>query len=148
MLHRVPLRAMTIPLWVLLGFAAWTLITLFTTVGVYRWSRILTKRAAIADFVVDEPHGEDWYRRAMRAHANCLENLPVYTAIAVVITATGIQSSVIDGLAITLLIARVLQTITHIAFKQTNTVVGFRFAFFLTQVICMLGMGITVALQT
>ena len=33
---------MPIPVWVLLGFAAWTLIILFTTVGVYRWSRILT----------------------------------------------------------------------------------------------------------
>jgi hypothetical protein len=36
---------MTIPLWVLLGFAAWTLLTLFTTVGVYRWTRILTGRS-------------------------------------------------------------------------------------------------------
>jgi hypothetical protein len=38
---------MTIPVWVLLGFAAWTLLTLVTTVGVYRWARILTSRAAI-----------------------------------------------------------------------------------------------------
>jgi hypothetical protein len=29
---------MPIPVWVLLGFAAWTLLILFTTVGVYRWS--------------------------------------------------------------------------------------------------------------
>jgi hypothetical protein len=33
---------MTIPVWMLLGFAAWTLLLLSTTVGVYRWSRILT----------------------------------------------------------------------------------------------------------
>jgi len=39
---------MPIPVWVLLGFAAWTLFILFTTVGVYRWSRILTGRTAIA----------------------------------------------------------------------------------------------------
>ena len=32
---------MPIPVWVLLGFAAWTLLILFATVGVYRWSRIL-----------------------------------------------------------------------------------------------------------
>lgn len=38
---------MTIPIWVLLGFAGWTLLTLFGTVGVYRWSHILTGRVPI-----------------------------------------------------------------------------------------------------
>ena len=33
---------MTVPVWMLLGFAAWTVLLLLTTVGVYRWSRILT----------------------------------------------------------------------------------------------------------
>jgi hypothetical protein len=69
---------MTIPVWVLLGFAAWTLLTLFTTVGVYRWARILTGRAAISERRADEVQGSEWYRRAMRAHLNCVENLPVY----------------------------------------------------------------------
>lgn len=32
---------MPIPVWVLLGFAGWTLLLLFSTVGVYRWSRLL-----------------------------------------------------------------------------------------------------------
>ncbi len=47
---------MPIPVWVLLGFAAWTLFILFTTVGVYRWSRILTGRTAIAAW--PSPEGE------------------------------------------------------------------------------------------
>jgi MAPEG family len=64
---------------VLLGFAAWTLLTLFTTIGVYRWIRILTGRAAIAEWRADEVQGSEWYRRALRAHMNCVENLPVYT---------------------------------------------------------------------
>ena len=78
---------MTIPVWVLLLFAGWTLATLLATVGVYRWSRILTGRAALSEFRADEQHGSDWYRRAMRAHANCVENLPVYAAIVVAIGA-------------------------------------------------------------
>ena len=45
---------MPIPVWVLLGFAAWTLLTLFTTIGVYRWTRILTGRASIAEWRADE----------------------------------------------------------------------------------------------
>jgi hypothetical protein len=39
---------MSIPVWVLLGFAAWTLVPLFG-VGIHRWHRILTGRASIAE---------------------------------------------------------------------------------------------------
>jgi hypothetical protein len=53
------------------------------TVGVYRWSRILTGRTAIAAWRADEQQGDEWYRRAIRAHLNCVENLPVYTATVV-----------------------------------------------------------------
>ena len=59
--------SMPIPVWVLLGFATWTLLILFATVGVYRWSRILTGRTAIATWRADEQQGSEWYRRAMRA---------------------------------------------------------------------------------
>jgi len=61
---------MTVPVWMLLGFAAWTVLLLLSTVGVYRWSRILTGRVPIRDFRADQVEGEDWYRRSMRAHAN------------------------------------------------------------------------------
>ena len=137
---------MTVPVWVLLGFAFWTLITLLGSVGVYRWGRILTGRAGLNEFPADVPHGSDWYRRAMRAHANCVENLPVYAAIVVAIIASGVQSKTLDVLAIILLVARVFQTITHIAFEPTNTMVGVRFAFYFTQLACLFWMGITVAI--
>ncbi len=132
---------MTIPLWVLLGYAAWTLLTLLTTIGVYRWSHILTGRTAIAEWRADEVQGTEWYRRAIRAHQNCLENLPVYTAVVVVLVATRITSPILDGLAITILIARVCQTLIHLSVEQTNVVASLRFAFFPLQLICMVGMG-------
>src|SRR5215471_15040261 len=106
---------MTIPVLVLLLFAGWTVATLMATVGVYRWSRILTGRAALSEFRADEQHGSEFYRRAMRAHANCIENLPVYAAIVVTIVASGVRDSTLDVLAVVLLAARVLQTVTHIA---------------------------------
>jgi hypothetical protein len=65
---------MTTPVWMLLGFAAWTLLLLTFTIGVYRWTRILTGRVGMAGFPADKVEGEDWYRRSMRAHANCVEN--------------------------------------------------------------------------
>ncbi|UBF24819.1 MAPEG family protein [Kovacikia minuta CCNUW1] len=138
---------MSIPVAVLLGFAGWTLITLLATVGIYRWSRILTGRAKISEFPADVPHGEEWYRRAIRAHANCVENLPVYGAIVVAMIATGVHSSTLDILAVVFLIARVLQTIVHIAFKQTNLVTSIRFGFFFLQLICMFAMGAIVAIN-
>ena len=70
---------MSIPVLVLLGFAGWTLLTLFGSIGVYRWSRILTGRVAIAEWRADVPQGSERYQRAMRAHMNCVENLPIYT---------------------------------------------------------------------
>jgi uncharacterized MAPEG superfamily protein len=138
---------MTIPVWVLLLFAGWTLATLLATVGVYRWSRILTGRAALSEFRADEQHGSEWYRRAMRAHANCVENLPVYAAVVVAIVASGVRSPMLDMLAVVLLAARALQTVTHVAFEQTDAVVGVRFAFFFIQIVCMATMGIFVALR-
>lgn len=41
---------MTIPMWMLLGFATWTLLLLMATVGVYRWVRILFSNVPIASF--------------------------------------------------------------------------------------------------
>ena len=78
---RLNCRCTKLAVWVLLLFAAWTLLLLFVTIGYFRWSRILTSRATMREWRPDEVQGTDWYRRAMRAHANCLENLPIYSAI-------------------------------------------------------------------
>lgn len=138
---------MSIPLWVLLGFAAWTILLLVATVGVYRWNRILTGRANIRDWRADEPQGNERYRRAMRAHLNCVENLPVYTAVVVAATVTGAQSPWLDGLAITLLGARIVQSTLHVALEPTEMIAGLRFGFFAVQLICMTWMGVLVALN-
>jgi uncharacterized MAPEG superfamily protein len=136
---------MQIPVWVLLGFAAWTLLILFATVGVYLWSRILTGRTAIASWRADEQQGSDWYRRAMRAHMNCVENLPIYTALVVVQLSSHVTSPIIDGLAIAILVARVCQSIIHLLFEQTNIVAGVRFGFYFVQASSMIIMGVIIA---
>ena len=125
---------MTVPLWALLGFAAWTVLLLLGTVGVYRWSRILTGRVPIRDFRADRIEGDDWYRRAMRAHANCLENLPVFGAIVLALYASGIDSPVASAVSIAILAARVAQSLIHVSFDQTNAVASVRFGFFFVQI--------------
>ena len=139
---------MGVPVWVLLGFAGWTIVTLLGSVGVYRWSRILTGRVQIREWQADVPQGADWYRRAMRAHANCVENLPIYGAVVLAIVATGAQSATLDRLAILMLAARVCQTLTHIVFTPTNFSASMRFAFFVVQLGCMIGMGLQVIVSS
>lgn len=138
---------MTIPMWVLLGFAAWTLAVLFGTVGVYRWSRILAGRSTVREWQADMPQGSEWYRRAMRAHMNCVENLPVYGAIAVCANVAGATGGLLDTLAVAVILARICQTAVHITLTQTELVASIRFAFYFVQIVCMIAMGVSVAVS-
>jgi uncharacterized MAPEG superfamily protein len=137
---------MTIPMWVLLAFAAWTLAILMASVGVYRWSQIFTGRAAISGWRADGRDGADWYQRAMRAHMNCVENLPVFGAIVVVMFVTGVSGPAFDRLAIIFLVARIGQSLVHISVPQTEPVAALRFSLFSVQIACMLAMGVMTAL--
>ena len=136
---------MTIPVAVLLGFAGWTLATMLITVGWYRGSRIFSAQAAINEFEADAGRATGWYQRAHRAHANCVENLPLYAALVAGITATGVAHPALDALAVILLGARIAQTLTHVAFSTTRLAVAMRLTFFSVQVICMVAMGGLVA---
>lgn len=138
---------MTTPVWILLGFAGWTLLILLLSVGVYRWGRILTGRQRIADFPHDAAGGAPWYQRATRAHANCIENLPVYAAIVLAAQAAAVDTAFLDTLACILLGARVIQSMVHMSFVQTDRVVSVRFSFFFVQFLCMAAMAIDVAIS-
>ncbi|MGD8579224.1 MAG: MAPEG family protein [Lysobacterales bacterium] len=133
---------MTIPVWVLLGFAVWTLLLLTATVGVYRWSEVLRGRVALHGLRYDAIEGHpDWYRRGMRAHGNCVENLPVYTAIVVALYLVGLDNRLLDVLAIVLFVARVCQGVVHAAFPETDVTVSVRFSFYAVQVVAMFWMA-------
>ena len=138
---------MTVPMWVLLGFAGWTLAILFGSVGVYRWSRILTGRATIREWRADVAQGGDWYQRAMRAHMNCVENLPIYGAVVLAAFVTGVSNTSLDYLALVLLAARIGQSLVHIGIRQTEPIAALRFALFFVQVVCMSAMGTLIAAQ-
>ena len=136
---------MTTPMWMLLGFATWTLLLLMATVGVYRWVRILFSNVPIASFRSDQLEGEDWYRRGTRAHANCVENLPVFGVIVFVISALGVDGPAVSYLSIIILIARVCQSLVHVSHVQTDRFVAVRFTFFCLQLICFLALIVIAA---
>ena len=129
---------MTVPVWMLLGFAAWTVMLLMATVGIYRWSRILTGTARIASFRADQIEGAGWYQRGTRAHANCIENLPVFGAIVLALQAGNIGGPLVDGLSIAILAARIVQSLVHVCFVQTDAMVSVRFSFFSVQLACFI----------
>jgi uncharacterized MAPEG superfamily protein len=126
---------MTIPIWMLLGFATWTILLLASTIGIYRWSLIFAGRMPINGFRAEQPEGADWYKRSMRAHANCIESLPVFGAIVLALHASGTSGPVVDFASIAVLAARVMQSLVHICLPQTSVVVAVRFSFLLAQLI-------------
>lgn len=126
---------MTLPLWALVGFATWTLGLVVAGVGAYRVAQVLLGRARPNAFPADTPHGPDWYRRLMRAHANCVENLPIFAVLVVVGHLVGLRDGTFATLALTTLGARVGQTAAHLS-SGRSLVVNIRFAFFVVQLVC------------
>ena len=122
----------------LLSFTAWTLLLLLGTIGCYRWFHILTGKKAISTFSAEHVEGADWYKRAMRAHANCLENLPIFACIVFALYVTKLDSPFIDNLTLLIVISRILQSLTHVCLPQSNKVVVIRFIFFFAQLLSFL----------
>ena len=138
---------MTTPVWMLLGFATWTLLLLMATVGTYRWIEILLGRKRIGAFRSDQIEGDDWYRRSMRAHANCIENLPVFASIVLALTASGVSGPAVDRLCMAVLAARVMQSTIHVSHVQTDAFVSVRFSFFCVQLAAFLALIVLIVVH-
>ena len=136
------MASLPIPIWSVVGFAVWTLLLLISTVGVHRWSRILTGRAQMRDFRADQVEGPDGYQRAMRAHANCVENLPVFAVLIVAHHIAGTLTSAVTAMSVAVLVARIAQSLIHVGFPQTNRMVLARFTCFSVQLGCFFGLAV------
>jgi uncharacterized MAPEG superfamily protein len=90
---------------------------------------------AIRNFRADQVEGADWYKRAMRAHANCIENLPVFGAIVTALYIGNVTGALVNALATAILVARIMQSLVHVCFVQTNAVASVRFGFFFVQIV-------------
>ena len=98
----------------LLGFTAWSLL-LVAGVFLYRGVRFL-QGAPINGWPRGGKSASDApiVKRLEDAHANCLENLPVFAVIVLAAAALG-KLSVIDAIAPFALYARVGQSIAHLS---------------------------------
>ena len=102
------------PIQVLLGFAAWTLL-LIASVFLYRGMRFLTG-TPINHWPRGNKPADDapFVKRLEDAHANCLENLPVFAVIVLVAAALG-RLADIQALAPWVLYARIGQSLAHLS---------------------------------
>lgn len=137
----------SIPVLTVLLFAVWTMVLLVLTVGIYRWGSVFAGKAQISDFRSDDVQGTDFYKRAMRAHANCVENLPVFIAVVFAAYTLNIQSGTMDTMCIIILVTRVLQSLVHVSVVQSNIISFIRFCFFFAQIICFFGIAYLVIAQ-
>jgi uncharacterized MAPEG superfamily protein len=136
---------MTVPLACLLAFATWTMLLVIVGIGYPRVSAVLAGRAKAGDFRADVPHGSDTYRRTMRAHANCVENLPIFAAVVIVAHLVGVRTQTFDTLAIVYVVARAGQSIAHISSGRSRAVLA-RFTFFSVQIAAVAAMLVLTAI--
>ena len=119
----------------LVGFIAWSLFLLVLMEAI-RSKLVLTKAVAANGFTPDNSNLSPFMQRLARAHANCVEGLPVFGGLMLVAVLAG-KSSVTDPLAYTLLGARVLQSVIHLS-SLSAPAVTLRFTAFAVQ----MGIGV------
>ena len=117
---------------VLTGLIAWTLL-LLVLMEVLRVRLVAVKAVPSNGFQPDNGNLSPFMQRLARAHANCLEGLPVFGGLLVVAIITG-RAGVTDPLAPWLMAARVAQTSIHLA-SLSVMAVNLRFTAFVVQTV-------------
>lgn len=121
---------MTPTLTALTGFVAWTLF-LLVLMELIRSKLVLTKEVPANEFRPDNSNLSPFMQRLGRAHANCLEGLPIFGGLMLIAVLSG-RSAVTDPLAYTLLGARILQSVVHLG-SLSVAAVTLRFSAFAVQ---------------
>jgi uncharacterized MAPEG superfamily protein len=114
----------------LLGFTSWAL-ALLVLMEAIRSKLVLTREVAANGFDPANSNLSPFMQRLARAHANCLEGLPIFGGLMIVAILAG-KSNVTDPLAYTLVAARVIQSTIHLV-STSSAAVTARFVAFAVQ---------------
>lgn len=114
----------------LTGFLAWSLF-LLVVMEVIRSKLVLTRAVPANAFRPDNANLSPFMQRLARAHANCVEGLPIFGGLMLIAVVTG-RSAITDPLAYVFLAARILQSVTHLG-SVSAPAVTFRFFLFAVQ---------------
>lgn len=98
---------------VLIGLVAWTLF-LVILMEILRARLIVTKAVAANEFKPDNANLSPFMQRLARAHANCVESVPIFGVLLIVALLTN-RAGVTNPLAPWLFAARIVQSCVHLA---------------------------------
>jgi uncharacterized MAPEG superfamily protein len=126
----------------LITYALWA-IALVLALAIVRASMVLRGEAKANSFAAGVPHGGDAYWRLNRAHLNTIENLPIFAAIVLSGWVVGMESAMFNGLAVIVIVARIIQSLIHIV-SGSVIAVSLRFAAFAVQLVCEIWMAVLV----
>ena len=116
----------------LTGFISWAL-GLLIVMEVIRTYLVISGKVAANGFTPDNAALSPFMQRLARAHANCIEGLPIFgglLGVAILISKTDVT----DPLASTLLAARIVQSISHLV-STSQVAVSLRFTAFTVQMV-------------
>ena len=114
----------------LTGFITWALLLLVLMV-VIRSQLVLRGKVPANGFTPDNATLSPFMQRLARAHANCVESLPIFGGLLLVAISTD-RTPITDPLAYLFLGCRVFQSLVHLA-ALTPTAVTIRFTAFAVQ---------------
>lgn len=97
----------------LLGFITWTL-TLLVLMELIRSWLVMAGKVPANGFDPANATLSPFMQRLARAHANCLEGLPIFGGLLLLAFVAG-KASVTDGLAYAFLGARIVQSLIHLS---------------------------------
>jgi uncharacterized MAPEG superfamily protein len=116
----------------LTGFVAWSLFLLLL-MEVIRSKLVLTKAVAANGFNPENSNLSPFMQRLARAHANCIEGLPIFGGLMLIAVVAG-RTSITDPLAYLFLFARILQSVIHLS-SLSALAVTLRFSAFAVQLV-------------
>jgi uncharacterized MAPEG superfamily protein len=131
---------MSASLFALLGFVTWAL-ALLVLMELIRCKLVLTGEVVANGFNPENTNLSPFMQRLARAHANCLEGLPIFGGLLLVAVLAG-KPQTTDALAYVFLAARIAQSLIHLASVSPAAVTA-RFTAFAVQ----LGIGVYWAIQ-
>ncbi len=114
----------------LTAFVAWALL-LLVLMEAMRTVKVVSGEVAPNGFTPDNANLSPFMQRLARAHANCVEGLPIFGGLMVVAIVAG-QTALTDPLALVFLAARIGQSLVHLA-SAASAAVTLRFTLFAVQ---------------
>ena len=116
---------------VLLGLIGWTL-CLLVLIEYRRTRLVLSGELDVTTIRPDHENLSPFMQRLARAHANCVEGLPVFGGLLLLALVAG-HAEITDPLAPLLLALRMLQSLAHLASGGANAI-RLRFVAFVGQI--------------